>query len=93
MFPLLQSTIDLSNTTTPNKFHIEQNAQIPMEDVPPPLINHSSMEHHYTKSVSHMAECTYTYGRHTPLQSTIDLCNTTTLNQFHVKHNADIPLL
>ena len=32
--PLLQSTIDLWNTTTPNKFHIEKNAHIPMADYP-----------------------------------------------------------
>ena len=70
--------------TALNKFHIEKNAQIPMADVPPPLIDHISMQHHYTKSVSHIAECTYTYGRHTPLQLTIDLWNTTTLNQFQI---------
>ena len=49
MYPPL--TIDLWNTTTPNKFHIWHNAHIPSADIPPPLIDHSSMEHHYTKSV------------------------------------------
>ena len=36
--PLLQSTIDLWNTTTPHKFW-----------PPPPPIDHRSMEYHYTK--------------------------------------------
>ena len=52
---------------------------------PPPPIDHRSMEYHYTKSVSHIAECTYTQGRCNPLlQSTIDLWKTTTLNKFHI---------
>ena len=43
--PLLQLTIDLWNTTTPNKFHIGQNAHIPS---PPSPIDHRPMEYHYT---------------------------------------------
>ena len=31
-----------------------------------PLIEHRSPEHHYTESVSHIEECTYTHGRYTP---------------------------
>ena len=74
---LLQSSIDLCNTTTPNKFHIEQNVHIPMADGPP--IEHRSMQHHNTQSVSHIEKC-----RWTPLQSTIDLCYTITPNTFHI---------
>ena len=58
----------------------------------PPPINHRSMEYHYTKQVSHIAECTYTQGRCTPLQLTIDLWNTTTPNKFHILQNAHIPM-
>ena len=35
-------------------------------DPTPPLINQRSMQHHYTKKVSHIAECTYTHCRLTP---------------------------
>ena len=44
------------------------------------------MQHHYTTSVSHIEECTYTQGRWTP-QSTTDACNTTTPNK--VSHIAE----
>ena len=37
-----------------------------MADVTPPPIDHRSMEYHYTKEVSHIAECTYTQGRCPP---------------------------
>ena len=93
MYPLLQLTIDLWNTTTPNQFHILQNAHILKADVPPPSnqpyisgtplhqisftygkmhiclwqmylppppIGPRSLEHHYTKSISHIAKCIYT---------------------------------
>ena len=61
----------------------------------PPPIHHRSMEHHYTDEVSHIEECTpnllslcfqmkYTAQVYTPLQSTIDLWNTTTPNKFHI---------
>ena len=33
----------------------------------PHIINHTSLEHHYTKSVSNIEECTYTHGRCTSL--------------------------
>ena len=56
---LLQLTIDLCNTTTPHMVNIYQNTHILREDVPPP-IDHKCMEYHYTKEVSHIAECTYT---------------------------------
>ena len=49
----------------------------------PPTIDHRSLEQHYTESVSHIEECTYTHGRCTP-QMTIDLWNTTILNQCHI---------
>ena len=42
------STIDLWNTTTPNKFHILPNAYIPRAHIPPPPMDHRSMEYHYT---------------------------------------------
>ena len=53
MYPLLQSTIDLWNTTTLNKFNISKNAHIPRADIPipPPPIDHRSMEHHYIESL------------------------------------------
>ena len=56
------SSIDLWKTITPHTFHIEKNACIPRADFqmkcmaqvyPPPPINHTSMEHHYTKSLGH----------------------------------------
>ena len=52
--------------------------------LPPPLIDHRSMEYHYTKEVSHIAKCTYTQGTCTPLQLTIDLWNATTPNRFNI---------
>ena len=58
-----------------------KNAHIPMTDVTP-WIEHRCLEHHYTKEVSHIEECIYTHGRHTP-QSSTDLQNTTTSNQCH----------
>ena len=36
----------------------------------PPVINHTSFKHHYTKSVSHIEECTYTHDRHPPIHHT-----------------------
>ena len=81
MFPHLQFTIDISNTTTPNKFHIQQNAHILRADVPPQTpIDHRCMEYHYTKEISNIAE--YTYTKVALLQFTIDLWNTTTLKKF-----------
>ena len=62
MYPL-QLTIDVLDTTTPQKFHIEQNAHIPR---PQPPIDHRFMEYHYTKYISYIAQCTYTHGRLTP---------------------------
>ena len=32
----------------------------------PPLLDHRSLQHHYTESVGHIEECTYTHGRQTP---------------------------
>ena len=48
----------------------------------PPPVDHRSMEYHYTKEVSHIAECTYTKGP--LLQLTIDVWNTTTQNKFNI---------
>ena len=56
-----QSSIDHLKTTTPNKFHRNKNADIPMADrLHPPSIDHRSMEDHYTYSCSHIEECTDT---------------------------------
>ena len=77
--PLLQLTIHLCNTTTPNKFNIQQNPHILRADVPPP-IDYRPMEHQYTEYVSHIAECTYTKA---PLL-TINVWNTTTLNKINI---------
>ena len=62
---------------------------------PNPPINHRFLKIHYTKSVSYIAQCTYTHGRLTPppiLQLSIDLWKTITPNKFHIKHNAHIPM-
>ena len=56
--PLLQLTIDVWKTTTPTKFHISKNAQIPVADLPP--FEHRSLEHHYTE------EGTDSHGRPPP---------------------------
>ena len=48
-----------------------------------PLIEHRCLEHHYTKSMSHIEECTYTHGRCNPLWG-IDLWNTTRPDQCHI---------
>ena len=65
----------------------------PWQTDPPPPIDHRSMEDHYTDSVSHIAECTDTSADrpHPLLQSTIYLWKTTTLTQFHIQKNAQIP--
>ena len=44
--PLLQLTIDVWNTATPKKFHIQQKSHIPRS---PPPIDHRCMEYHYTE--------------------------------------------
>ena len=64
--PLLQLTIDVCNTTTPKQFYVWWNAHIPLADVPPPPIDHISIEGYYTNYVSHIEECTYTHGRSAP---------------------------
>ena len=38
----------------------------PWQTNTPPLIKCRSLENHYTKSVSYIAQCTYTHGRLTP---------------------------
>ena len=48
-----------------------------MADIPPPPIDHRSLEHHYTKDVSHIEECTY---------------NTTRPNKFHIYKNAHMAM-
>ena len=37
-----------------------------IEPNPPPPIEHRSLENHDTKSVSYIAQCTYTHDRLTP---------------------------
>ena len=94
MYPPLQLKIYLWNTITPNKFHIWQNTHIlrihvPLFNTP---IDNRCMEYHYTKSVSHIAECKYTEDTSTPLphQLTIDVWNTVTPNKCHIQQNAHI---
>ena len=53
-----------------------------MADVPPP-IDHRCMEYCYTKEVSHIAECTYTDGRWTLLQLTINVWATAVPQKFN----------
>ena len=48
----------------------------------PSPINLRSIEYHYTKCISHIAECTYTKAP--LLQLTIHLWNTTTPNKFNI---------
>ena len=71
--PLLQSVIHLWKTTTLQQFHGR------LTPLPPP-INNRSMQDHYTNYISHIDVCTYTSADrpHSLLQSTIDLCKTTT---------------
>ena len=49
----------------------------------PPPIDHRCMQYHYTEYIKHIEECTYTEGRWTPLQLTIDVWNTATPKKFH----------
>ena len=93
MYTPLQLTIDLWNTTTPNKFKILQNAHIARAGVPPP-INNRSIEYHYIMQVSlHLISFTYSrmhIYQGPLLQLTIDLCNTTTPNKCKISQNAHI---
>ena len=60
MYPL-QLTIDVWNTTTPNKFNIYQDALILLDRCTSPSpIDHRCIIYCYTTEVSHIAECTYT---------------------------------
>ena len=54
----------------------------------PTPIDHRCMEYHYTKEISHIAECTY--AKAPLLQLNIYLWNTTTLNTFNIYQNAHI---
>ena len=73
--PHLQSSINLCNTTTPNKLHIEQIYPWQMD----PPINHRSLLHHYTP-ISFTYSRMHIYpGQMDPLQLAIDLCYTITL--------------
>ena len=99
MYPPLQLTRDIRNTTTQNtqmygtllhqisftysRMHIYQGPPLP--------IDHKSKEYHYTEYVSHIGECTYTQGICTPVQSTIDVWNTASTHKFHRQQNAHIP--
>ena len=92
MYPFLQLTIDLWNTTTPNRWSSLTLSFTPPSDhrsmelhytklwvkmtlgFTPPPVDHRYMEHHYTESFDHPDINFY------PLQSTIDLWNTATLN-------------
>ena len=59
---------------------------------PPPPIDHRSMQDHYTDYILHIDVCTDTSAdRPQPLlQSTIDLCKTTTLTMFYLLRNTQI---
>ena len=52
----------------------------------PPPIKHRSLENHYTKYISYIAQCIYTHGRLTPplLQLIIDLWKTIIPNKFDI---------
>ena len=43
------------------------NAHMPRADIPPPLIEPTATEPDYTTYISHIEECTYAQGWHTPL--------------------------
>ena len=58
--PLLQLSIDLWKTITPNMFHIYP---WQIDPTPSPPIKHRSLENHYTKYISYIAQCMYTHGR------------------------------
>ena len=51
-------------------------------DPTPPPIEHRSLENHYTKYISYIAQCIYTHSRLTPppSQLSIDALNTATPN-------------
>ena len=56
-----QLTIDPCYTITPSPCQLTID---PCYTITPPLpIDHRSMQHHYTPSISHSAQCTYTHGR------------------------------
>ena len=50
---------------------------------PPPPIEHRSLQMHYTRYISDIAQCTNTHGSVTP-QLSIDACNTATPNLAHL---------
>ena len=52
--PPTLSTIDLCNTTTPNKFHIEKNAHIPMADIPPNAPSTPSVQNPTTPNLDNL---------------------------------------
>ena len=69
--PLLQLSIDLWKTITPNNFYIyiyiaQSTYTYCRLPPPPPPIEHRSLENHYTIYVSYIAQCIYTHGRLTP---------------------------
>ena len=59
--PSSQSSIDALNTTTPNLSALADIAQCTYMHGrwTPWSINHTCLEDHYTKEVSHIGQCTY----------------------------------
>ena len=84
--PLLRYLPQISATPLHQISFIYRKMHIyPWKMDPPPLpIDHRSLQHHYSKSATHIEQCIYTHGRQTPHQLTIDLCNTTTMNQLYI---------
>ena len=84
-----QLTIDLWNTTTPNKLNIWQNAHILRADVS--ASNQPQMDGIPLHQIIFKHSRIHIYlGHMYPFQLTIDVWNTTTWNMFHIQHNAHI---
>ena len=80
----------LQRLTTPDQYHIFQNADIPRADIPhPPLSKPSATEANYTRSVSHTGECRHTQDRCNP-PANWPKCYPSTPGQFHMWKNAVI---
>ena len=84
--PVLQAIIGVWKTITPNKFiystmHIYSWQIAPNQAYMPAILLHQTW-HISWQIYIYRGQCTFTYGRLTPLQSSIDLCKTITPHKF-----------
>ena len=86
--PPSQLSIDALNTATPNLSALPDIAQCTYMHgrwTPSWSIDHTYLEYHYTKEVSHIGQCTYKpKADGPPRQSSIHALNTDTPNKFHI---------